>query len=208
MTSMGTDVSLVVGETGVTIAGRGFDAGAAPFRDRGTVYIPARAFFEAGEIDRASELLEGALKASPNDPEVHYYQALLCEERGEAAAASAAFLRVRQLELEAGMPSWAPDGETFLSFTARAVASLPPEIQRAVGSAQVYVADVPGPEAVVDGVDPRAPALSQSATPPPVGGLAPARPPGPSPSTGAEPRRLRCWWRGAGTRASLPQADS
>jgi len=42
-----TDVEFVIGETTVTSEGRTFDAGVAPFRDRGVIYIPAVAFFDA-----------------------------------------------------------------------------------------------------------------------------------------------------------------
>jgi len=125
----------------------------------------ARAYFETGDFDRAGALLDRARAADPGNAEVHYYQALLCEERGDDAAACAAFLRVRQLEIEAGMPTWAPDDETFRNFTERAVAQLPAELADAMLHAQIYVADVPGIEAVVDGIDPRALSLIESATP-------------------------------------------
>jgi hypothetical protein len=83
----------------------------------------------------------------------------LCEELGDTRAACAAFLRTRQLELEIGLPPWAPNTEAFLMFTDKAVNALDEELRGYLKSAQLYIADLPGPEVVVEGVDPRSTTL-------------------------------------------------
>jgi Flp pilus assembly protein TadD len=134
-----------------------------PYESHTQNYLAGRAHFETGNIEAARVLIEAALEGDLRNPEVYYYAGLLSEERGDHQAACAAFLRTRQLELEMGMPPWAPDGETFLKLTERAVADLPQELQTVVQSAELYIVDLPGSEVVVDGVDPRSMALIDAA---------------------------------------------
>ncbi|RLB62262.1 MAG: UDP-N-acetylglucosamine-peptide N-acetylglucosaminyltransferase [Deltaproteobacteria bacterium] len=126
-------------------------------------YLAGRAHFETGNREAARVLIEAAIEGDLRNPEAYYYAGLLCEDRGDRQNACAAFLRTRQLELEMGMPPWAPDGETFLKLTERAVADLPPELQTVLQSAELYIADLPGSEVVVDGVDPRTMVLVDAA---------------------------------------------
>ena len=126
-----------------------------PYESGTHCYLAGRAYFELGDMERAQKLIEAALTKEPRNADAHYYAALLCEERGDRHGACAEFLQTRQLELEMGMPPWAPDGESFLELTEKAVGALEPELQCFLKRAELYVADLPGPEVVVDGVDPR-----------------------------------------------------
>ncbi len=47
ISAMGKDVSFVLGETKLTVDGRSYEAGAACFRDHGTLFVPAPTLFEA-----------------------------------------------------------------------------------------------------------------------------------------------------------------
>jgi hypothetical protein len=61
-----------------------------------------------------------------------------------------------------GMPPWAPNPETFLLFTQNAIGALDDRLRSFMEGAELYVADLPGPEVVVDGVDPRAATLVEA----------------------------------------------
>jgi hypothetical protein len=78
------------------------------------------------------------------------------DERGDAATATVAFLRSRELDLEIPPPPWSLSRDTFEMAARRAMDSLPESLRVYVREGEVYAADVPGVEVVVDGVDPRA----------------------------------------------------
>jgi predicted Zn-dependent protease with MMP-like domain len=101
-------------------------------------------------------LIDDAVKRSPKNAEAWYYLGLLRDERGDAHGATSAFLASRDLDLELGTPPWSLSRDTFEMTARDALASLPEELRRFVREDEVYAADVPGVEVVVDGVDPRA----------------------------------------------------
>src|SRR5262249_58127172 len=70
--------------------------------------------------------------------------------------ATLAFLRSRELDLEMGMPPWAPGREVFGKLAEKAITGLNPVLRRYIEGADIYVSDVPGMELVAEGVDPRA----------------------------------------------------
>lgn len=127
-----------------------------PFESPNQQFLVGRAFFELGELALAREHIDAALAGEPRQAEAHYFSALLHEEHGNRRAARQSFLMARQLELELGMPPWAPNAETFLHFTEKAILDLSPRMRRFVQQAELYVTDLPGTEVIVDGVDPRA----------------------------------------------------
>ncbi len=142
--------------------GKGDDDGAktvlgrlpqGPFDDPSHNFLAGRAFFEVGERERAKPLIAKAIETDPGHAEAHYYLGLMAEAESEHRAASLSFLRVRQLEIEAGLPPWAPNEETFMMFVERAATELPAELGKLLESAELYVVDMPGPEMVADGVD-------------------------------------------------------
>jgi len=149
-----------------------------PYESHTQNYLAGRAHYETGDMDGAARFIEAAIEGDLRSPDIYYYAGLLCEQRGDHQGACAAFLQTRQLELELGMPAWAPDGETFLKLTERAVGELPAELQTIVQSAELYIADLPGAEVVVDGVDPRSMVLVDAAV---TGPSEPAAPPGTTP---------------------------
>jgi Tfp pilus assembly protein PilF len=126
-----------------------------PWENPAQNFLAGRAFFEAGDHERAKGYVEAALESDPKNAEAHYYAGLLCEDRGDIRGACESFLRSRQLELELGMPAWAPNGDAFLLFTQKAIADIAPEARRFLETAELYIADLPGAEVIVDGIDPR-----------------------------------------------------
>ena len=127
-----------------------------PFENPAHIFLVGRAFYEIGDADRAFPLVEEAVKRNPKNPEAWYYLGLVRDERAQTADATVAFLRSRELDLEVPAPPWSFSHETFESTVLRAIAALPVSLKVSVREGEVYVADVPGVEVVVDGVDPRA----------------------------------------------------
>jgi hypothetical protein len=100
--------------------------------------------------------VEDAVAKDPRHAEAHYYLGLIRDERGDVRGATAAFLKSRELDLEMGMPPWAPGRDGFQGIAEKATEALNPVLRRYVEGADVYVSDVPGMELVAEGVDPRA----------------------------------------------------
>jgi hypothetical protein len=78
------------------------------------------------------------------------------DERGDVRGATAAFLKSRELDLEYPAPAWTLTRETFEMTAKKALSSLDDKLRSFVREEEVYAADIPGIEVVVDGVDPRA----------------------------------------------------
>lgn len=127
-----------------------------PFENPNHTFLVGRALYETGDVDRAAPLIEEAVKRSGRNPEATYYLGLVRDERGDARGATEAFLSARELDLELPAPVWTLTRETFEVTAKSAVLSLPDELRIFIREDEVYAADTPGVEVVVDGVDPRA----------------------------------------------------
>jgi tetratricopeptide (TPR) repeat protein len=127
-----------------------------PFENMNHTFLVGRAFYEVGDVDRAAPLVEEAAKRNPANPEAFYYLGLIRDEHGDTAGATQAFLRSRELDHELPPPSWTLSRETFELTARRALAALDEKLRAYVRDEELYVADAPGVEVVVDGVDPRA----------------------------------------------------
>jgi tetratricopeptide (TPR) repeat protein len=126
-----------------------------PFENSSHTFLVGRAFFEIGDIKRASELIEASIRSNTTNPDAFYYLGLIRDDRGEVAGATDAFLRARELDLEFPPAPWSLSRDAFRLSVDKAIALLPTELKAYLRPGEVYVADVPGVEAVVDGVDPR-----------------------------------------------------
>ncbi len=129
---------------------------AGPFENPNHLFLVGRAFYEVGDVERAAPLVEEAARKNPHNPEAAYYVGLVRDEQGDTAAATAAFLRARDIDLSLPAPSWTLTRDTFEMTAKSAVASLDEHFRAFLRDDEVYVSDVPGVEVVVDGVDPRA----------------------------------------------------
>lgn len=136
-----------------------------PFDNLNHAFLVGRAFYEVGDFERAAPLVEDAARRNPTNPEAFYYLGLVRDERGDTAGATQAFIRSRELDLQLPAPSWTLSHETFELTARRALASLDEKLRSYVREEELYVADVPGVEVVVDGVDPRALLLLDALTP-------------------------------------------
>jgi tetratricopeptide (TPR) repeat protein len=129
---------------------------AGPYDNPNHAFLVGRARYEIGQADQAAALIEEAAAKDLRHAEAHYYLGLIRDEHGDVRGATQAFLRSRELDLEMGMPPWAPGKDVFLTLAEKGIAALNPVLKRYVEGADVYIADVPGMELVAEGVDPRA----------------------------------------------------
>lgn len=113
-------------------------------------FLAARAHHELGAHDEAAQLIG---HSSPEHPEAQYYRGLIMQAQGEARKAGAAFIAARNLELQAGMPSWAPDANFFMQTIEQAAQRLAAPLLEILSESDVYVSDIVGSELIVDGVD-------------------------------------------------------
>jgi Flp pilus assembly protein TadD len=127
-----------------------------PYDNPNHTFLVGRAHYEIGHADKAATLIEEAAMKDPRHAEAQYYLGLIRDEKGDVRAATAAFLKSRDLDLEMGMPPWAPGREAFAKLAEKAVNGLNPVLRRYVDGADIYVTEVPGMELVAEGVDPRA----------------------------------------------------
>ncbi|MGK3983208.1 tetratricopeptide repeat protein [Sorangium sp. So ce291] len=127
-----------------------------PYDNPNHTFLVGRAFYEIGQADKAAALIEEAALKDPRHAEAHYYLGLIRDERGDVRGATQAFLRSRELDVELGMPPWAPSRDGFMTLAQKTVAALNPVLRRYVEGAELYISDVPGMELVAEGVDPRA----------------------------------------------------
>lgn len=127
-----------------------------PYDNPGHTFLIGRALYEIGQIDKAATLIEEAVTKEPRHAEAHYYLGLIRDERGDTFGATRSFVRARELDMEMGMPPWAPGPDAFAAVAEKAIGALNPVLRRYLEGAEIYVTDVPGIELVADGVDPRA----------------------------------------------------
>ncbi|MDH5670664.1 MAG: tetratricopeptide repeat protein [Myxococcales bacterium] len=122
-------------------------------------FMVGRAHFEVGEMEAARARLERALGKESDNPDVRYYMGLVLDATGEHGAATLEFLRTRELDLASPPVPWELPQDRLEGLARRIIGSLDETLQAVLDGVLVVVADVPGPEVVADGVDPRAPLL-------------------------------------------------
>lgn len=127
-----------------------------PYDNPNHTFLVGRAYYEVGSTERATQLIEESAAKDPRHAEAHYYLGLVRDEQGDMRGATQAFLRSRELDLEMGMPPWAPSREAFAALAKKASDELNPVLRRYVDRADLYISDLPGMELVAEGVDPRA----------------------------------------------------
>lgn len=129
---------------------------AGPFENQNHVFLVGRAFYEIGALERAAPLIEEAARLVPDNPEVWYYLGLVRDEHDDVRGATQAFLRSRDLDLGLPPPPWSLSPEAFVTAAQRVIEGLAEPLRAFIRADELYVSDVPGPEVVADGVDPRA----------------------------------------------------
>lgn len=127
-----------------------------PFDNPSHAFLVGRALYEVGDIQRAAQLIEEAVRRTPKNPEAHYYRGLLADDRGETKLAVQSFLRSLELDTSTPPPTWSLSPDSFRETVLRCVERLPEELRGMVDLDAVHIAALPGVEVVADGIDPRA----------------------------------------------------
>jgi tetratricopeptide (TPR) repeat protein len=130
-----------------------------PFVNPVHSFLVGRAFFETGQIEAAEKLLLEAAQRDPDNPEPHYYLGMIRNEDGDARGCTEAFLLSRELDQRLPQVPWGVTRDAFAEAVKNAVAGLVPRLRALVHPDEVFIADTPGVEVVVEGADPRTPVL-------------------------------------------------
>jgi hypothetical protein len=124
-----------------------------------------RAHFELGDVAAAEPWLRQAIERESRHADAHYYLGLVLQERGDARGAAIAFLHSRDAELRTRRRPPTTSAEIFEWRVQSAIRKLPEDLGRAIDGALVIVSDLPGPEVVAEGLDPRIPVLLEDLSP-------------------------------------------
>jgi Flp pilus assembly protein TadD len=127
-----------------------------PFENPAHAFLVGRAFYEIGDLAKASPLIEESTNGQSGNGEAFYYLGLLRDEQERSQEATQAFLTSRQLDVATPGSDWGLSFEAFRALVDQAVASLPEKYRAVARADDIFVADLPGVEVVVEGVDPRA----------------------------------------------------
>src|SRR5262249_51720251 len=115
-----------------------------PFENPNHAFLVGRALYEVGSLDEAAPLIEDAAKNNPQNAEAYYYLGLVRDDAGDAAGATQAFLRSRELDIALPAPAWALSSETFEQTVRRLIEELEDKLKKHVRASEIYVSDVPG----------------------------------------------------------------
>jgi len=141
-----------------------------PFENPSYTFLIGRSYYELGRLEKAAPYIEDAARRDALSADAQYYLGLVRDERGDARGATEALLRSRGIDAQRLPPTWSPSPDTFASMVRGVLSRLDVALARYVRGADVFVVDLPGPEIVVDGVDPRALLLLEQAPPTEEGG--------------------------------------
>lgn len=130
-----------------------------PFEGTMYPFLIGRAWYDAGESAKAEPFLAETLKADPLHADANYFLGLVREDLGDLKGAARAHLTARAVDLEGPALPWSLPKDQFQQVVERACSALEPEVAAALDDALVVVSDVPGVEAVLDGIEPRIPVL-------------------------------------------------
>ncbi|QQR89331.1 MAG: tetratricopeptide repeat protein [Myxococcales bacterium] len=126
-----------------------------PFQNPKLYFLVGRAKFETGYLEQAKRLLEQALAEQPECPDSLYYLGLFHKKQDQADEALVYFLKSRELEQGSEKPPWSIPAELFEQRVRRALLNTDEETKPFVKNKLIVVSELPGPESVATGMDPR-----------------------------------------------------
>ena len=144
-----------------------------PFEGPRLDFLVGRACYDVGQLERARKLLARAQERDPSNADASHVLGLVHDALGQTREATMAFLRTRELDLRSAPAPWSRGAAHVESELRAALALLEPDLGAVLHDALVVITDMPGAEAIADGVDPRASLLldapSRRGEPPRVG---------------------------------------
>jgi tetratricopeptide (TPR) repeat protein len=124
----------------------------------------ARLQLDAGDVDAARELSGQVAMRFSGEPDAWHLLSEAAHRAGDSLGANAAGLETLRLDLEQGTPSWVPTPAIIHRRALRLLAASGDDGVVRLATADpppaLLVRDAPPPELVLEGVDPRIPALA------------------------------------------------
>ncbi len=146
-----------------------------PFETPRLEFLVGRAHHDVGEDEAACMFLERAVARETTNAEAYYCLGLSLDALGRPQEATPALLRSRELDQSAPRPAWTLPAAAMEELARLVIEGLAPALHETLDGALVVITDLPGPEMVADGVDPRSGVLldatSGEEAPPHVGRL-------------------------------------
>jgi predicted Zn-dependent protease with MMP-like domain len=115
----------------------------------------AELWLDAGDRDQALALATRATRDPALAADAYHLIGTIHDDRGDAAARTAAWREARRLDLAAPAPAWSLSHDEFDALAHAALAELPERARELLGNCPVLVEPAPSDELVGDGVDPR-----------------------------------------------------
>lgn len=146
---------------------------AGPFESARLEFLVGRAHHDVGEDAAALAFLERAVERDADNGDAFHCLGATLDALGRGQDATLALLRARELDAQAPRATWSLSPVAFERLAREVVDTLPTELREAIEGALVVITDLPGPEMIADGVDPRGEVLldatSQAPEPPRAG---------------------------------------
>lgn len=140
---------------------------AGPFESVRLDFLVGRAHHDVGQDTAALAFLERAVDRDADNAEAFHCLGSTLDALGRTQDATLVLLRARELDAQAPRASWSLTPAAFERLAREVVDGLPAELRDAIEGALVVITDLPGPEMIADGVDPRAGVLLDATHPPP-----------------------------------------
>ena len=118
-----------------------------------------RARLDTGDVDGALLLIRAATQQEPPSSDAFYYLGIALEAKRDRVGSLIAFLQSRELDSASESPPWTLSLNHFEGRVQAALGQVPPHVSKLLEGALVIVTELPGAEAVAEGVDPRMPVL-------------------------------------------------
>jgi predicted Zn-dependent protease with MMP-like domain/Flp pilus assembly protein TadD len=115
----------------------------------------AQLFLDLEMVDEAEEHFQQAVRLDDASADAYHGLGMVYEEREDTRAMVKAFMRVRELDLEAPPVAWTMSQDEFEKVAEDALGELPERIRELLGNVPIVAADYPSLEIVAEGNDPR-----------------------------------------------------
>jgi tetratricopeptide (TPR) repeat protein len=124
-----------------------------------------RAFYEASDPKSAAHCIDHVLESDPENADALYYRGLIARDQGKRIEAVAAFVKVREKDLEDTAPPWGEHFEPLDGLIGRAIASLEESIQAVLRGTEIIVQAFPSEAQILSELDPRQVVFAQTVDP-------------------------------------------
>ena len=128
-----------------------------PLQDPPRSLRVGRALLELGAMEQATAHLEHAASVEALEADASYFLGLLADRAGDVTLAVQRFMRVLELDSQAHSPPWTFTDRAVDRALEQALELVEPEVAGLFRALPKSTAELPPPELVCDGLDPRAP---------------------------------------------------